>query len=535
MTKSKPSFAVKLFLTLVATNVVIIAVIAILVGQNIRSGFSRYLLEVELQHFDDLAVLVAESHDLHGSWDHLRNSPRIWHDLVRQSMGGPARPKPLAVDNRSMRPDFRHSANGAETFSRPPPPPRPLPRHQQRGGNPRPAPDPLRLGDRLSLIDMQGTVIAGRTVKDGISARLAVFARTDQEKDQGQDDLAFDVDWSGAQPIGHIILSAPKGNAGLRDSDFLFDQFRNLLFASLLALGLSALAAFFLARGVQRPIKILMRGTRKVARGEYDARMQEDRTDEFGQLIAHFNAMASSLEDAERAERQWLSDASHELKTPLAVLRGRIEGIQDGIYHPDKALMAEMHQTVERLTILVSDLNLLAHAREGQLLIHPTEENLSDLVCDALDHAKGRLEEKGLRIKADLPTDMLLECDRIRIRQLLDNLVENARRYTDSPGMVCISVQQSYPKASCLHLVIEDSAPCPPENTLPHLFERFFRTDPSRDRRSGGSGLGLSICRAIILAHNGSIRAESSPLGGLKVTISIPARQTSQPQETRND
>lgn len=482
MTKSKRSFATKLFLSFLATNILIIAVIAILVGLNMRAGFSRYLLDVELQRFDNLVTQLADHHQSHGNWIHLKSAPKNWHDLVRQSMGGPARPRP----------------------------PHPLPNDRRFGPPLRPAPDPLRLGDRLSLIGPEGNVIAGRMLLEGITEQRPIFAS--EQKEQGK-------------PVAYLVLSAPIGHTAARDNAFLFDQFRILFFASLIAVALSALAAFLLARGALRPLHALMTGTRQMAKGDYGARMQEDRSDEFGQLIAHFNAMVSSLQDAEKAERQWLSDASHELKTPLAILRGRIEGIQDGIYQPTDSLMAEMHQTVERLTMLVSDLNLLAHAREGQLLIHPSQENLSDLVRDALDHAESRLQEKGLTVDTTLPQLALIDCDQVRIRQLLDNLIENSRRYSDGPGKVRISIPLPPENKPNLVLIIEDSAPCPSEESLPHLFDRFYRTDPSRDRRSGGSGLGLAICRAIVHAHGGSIEATPSGLGGLKVTISLPKRQ----------
>lgn len=517
MTKSKRSFATKLFLAVLATNVAIITVIAILVGQNMRSGFSRYLLEVELQRFDDLATLIAETHRSYSNWDYLRKSPKNWHDLVRRSIGELTGRPPRSSDARSTGSELRRFQKKPDHPLSPhvlrpvPPPP-----HSEIGL--RRFPDPLRLGERLSLVDKNGSQVAGGSLKGGLSARRAIFTLDPKAEGHAleQEDETL---------IGYLVLSAPEGNVGLRDSDFLFDQFRNLLLASLLALILSALAAFFLARGVLHPINSLIIGTARLAKGNYDARMKEDRNDEFGQLIVHFNALASSLEDAEKAERQWLSDASHELKTPLAILRGRIEGIQDGIYQPDKSLITEMHQTVERLTVLVSDLNLLAHAREGQLLIHSCEENLSELIQDALDHAASRLQEKGLVCEADVPEMILVECDRIRIRQLLDNLIENSRRYSRGPGIVRISAEPSSTTDPYTYLVIEDSAPCPPEDSLSRLFERFFRTDPSRDRRSGGSGLGLAICRAIVQAHGGAIEAAPSALGGLKVKISFPTGQ----------
>ena len=289
-----------------------------------------------------------------------------------------------------------------------------------------------------------------------------------------------------------------------------------------MALALSALFAFLLARGVVRPIRSLVRGAQALADGDYEARLSGAGPDEIGRLVADFNLLAESLEAAEKAERQWMSDAAHELKTPLAVLKGRIEGLQDGIYQADEKLLTDMHETVERLNRLVDDLNALSHLREGRLACHFQSERLDDLIRGAVEHIDERFAQKGLTLTLDLDAELILSCDRGRIRQLLDNLLENARRYTDAPGGVHISAKRSSQTSPVLHLTIEDSAPCPSAGEIDRLFERFYRTDPSRARQSGGSGLGLAICRAIVEAHQGTIHAVASDLGGVRFDIRLP-------------
>ncbi|WP_146006409.1 ATP-binding protein [Cohaesibacter celericrescens] len=494
----KHSLATKLFAAFLVTSILIILVIAGLIGQKMRSGFSDYLLQVELQGMDELVDQIAKAHSDPVVWERLNSAANVWDDLVRSGMKarGAQQNPPILSLSRPPRPGIGQMPPRFEAPDRMSPP------------RPPAQPDPLHLGMRLSLLTPDGAYLAGARLGGRAYASRPVYAET--------------KDGVEGKVIGWLALSSPQDGRAARDDQFLLDQFRTLLWVSLLAVGISALAAFLLARNVVTPIRALVRGTRDLAAGNYSARMKGEGPDEIGSLVRDFNSMAESLQTAEKAERQWMSDASHELKTPLAILKGRIEGLQDGIYQADAGLLSEMHQTVDRLNRLVNDLNMLTHAREGRILCDLSEENLSALVCDAVQHIGGRYAEKGLTVELDLPDGLLVYCDRNRIRQMLDNLLENARRYTDAPGKVRVFSHSVDKSADQITLVIEDSSPRPDEQDIGHLFERFYRTDPSRARQSGGSGLGLAICRAIVEAHGGSIQARPSSLGGLAVEIHLP-------------
>jgi two-component system sensor histidine kinase BaeS len=327
-----------------------------------------------------------------------------------------------------------------------------------------------------------------------------------------------DADGQGVT-VGWIALAAPEGGVVTADSVFLAGQFRALILSALLAIVVSAIAAFLLARQFLAPVRTLLRGTEVLAAGDYGTRMANPRQDEFGELIDHFNALAESLEAAERAERQWLSDASHELQTPLAVLRAEIEALQDGVRQPDEKTLSEMNASILRLSNLVGDLNALSHAREGKLLAAMADDDLSAIVKAAAEAARPRLSEAGLSLETGIDGPLAFRCDRGRIRQLVDNLLENARRYTTAPGRVSISLARV---GGGLTLIVEDTAPAPPEEAMSKLFDRFYRADASRARQLGGSGLGLAICRAIVVAHGGTIAARRSALGGLAVRVVFP-------------
>lgn len=478
------SIQTKLFVVMTAITVTAIAFLAVMIAVSMRSGFSQYLLEAELGRFAPLAAALAERHDaVRPGWPDLQANRRLWHDAVRQAMrqvgGGPRRPRP--------------GADGAR-----PPPPR----------------DPLQLGRRLSLQGADGTTLIGRQPEGGRIARLPILRR---------DGAASAY----AKPLGWVVLVAPKGS-GHRVSDvFLSGQLRSLLLSSLLALFLSGVAAYLLARQFLAPVNRLVDAARQLSAGEEQTRIAHDRGDELGTLIDDFNHLAASLQATKEAERQWISDAAHELKTPLAVLRARIEGLQDGIYPCDAAALDDLHRSVLRLARLVSDLNALSHGQEGQLVALCAPEDLCAIIGDAIAAAKARFDEKGLTVSASLPSGFVMPCDRLRMRQLLDNLLENARRYTDAPGRVIVVLSE---QAGTARLVIEDTAPSPPETSYARLFDRFYRGEASRSRHLGGSGLGLAICRAIVLGHGGEIAARPSTLGGLQIVISLPVN--SQPMQS---
>ncbi len=468
----------KLFAAIAGTTIIIIAVMASLIAYSMRAGFSQYLLEAELARFDNVLVALEDTYDrAQNGWPHL-NGRKNWRTFVRENLRPP--------------PGFRRAHQD---------------RVQDGAGRGRPEwlgrHDPLQLGSRLALLGDENQVIAGELQDNASIVRRPIV---------------INGPGSTLKRVGWLALSEPEGGAISANHVFLKGQFRSLIMTALIAIALSATAAFLLARQFLTPVRDLMDGTRELAAGTYNTRMENRRGDEFGTLIDHFNQLAESLEVAEKAERQWISDASHELQTPLAVLRAEIEALQDGVRKADEKTLADMHGAIMRLSRLVGDLNALSHAREGRLVTLMAQEDLCAIVRDAVEGVRASYQEKGLSLELTTADEIVLTCDRLRIRQLLDNLLENARRYTDAPGQVSLRVLRSGKRAV---IELEDTAPAPPRETLEKLFDRFYRAESSRARQHGGSGLGLAICRAIVLAHGGSIRAALSDLGGLKITVSL--------------
>jgi two-component system sensor histidine kinase BaeS len=311
---------------------------------------------------------------------------------------------------------------------------------------------------------------------------------------------------------------------GARPSDAMAYAFLEQLHSSLWlifagAVGLSALAAIGLARHFRRPIGALEDGARRLADGRFETRLPATRSDELGDLARHFNALASRLQGAEDARRQWVADTSHELRTPLAVLRAQLEALQDGVRSATPDTLDAMLRQVLALNKLIDELYALARADVGALDCRPLPLDLWQLACGQLDAFAERLKAAGLALGiGPAPAHGTVLADPDRMRQVLDNLLENSLRYTAPGGRVALHAQAGHGR---LQLHLDDSAPGVPDAALARLGERFYRIDASRSRAHGGAGLGLALCRRLLEAQGASLAFGQSPLGGLRVTITI--------------
>jgi two-component system sensor histidine kinase BaeS len=243
--------------------------------------------------------------------------------------------------------------------------------------------------------------------------------------------------------------------------------------------------------------------------------------DEVGMLAQDFNQLAMTLERNEKLRREFMADVSHELRTPLGILNGQLEALEDGVLQPDAQTLRSLKSEVEHLNKLVGDLYDLSLADAGALTYRRTDIDLAPLLRDSAAIYAERFSQRGMTLSCTLPAAMPVHADAARLQQLFNNLFENSLRYTDSGGRLQVHaqlLQQHW------HLVFDDSEPGVPPEVMARLFERFFRVEASRNRASGGAGLGLAICRRIVDAHQGTIGATASPLGGLRVAVVLPAR-----------
>jgi two-component system sensor histidine kinase BaeS len=474
-----------------------------------RAGLTDYLFSLDLERAERVAEALGAAHAQFGDWHFLRGRPRVFLDIVdralaREPDAGQPVPDPRPRQARRPEPRPRPGAMppardawllGADSGLGPEPGPRP-PRPRLRAG-------PMDLPSRLSVRDEAGVPVFG-TEPGPRWTRLAI--RVD------------------AREVGSVWL-APLPEIGAQDFGFLRDQTRKAAVAGAVALLLALASSWWFGRRLFAPLRALNRGAQRMAAGDYAVRVSVQGTPEVAALGEDFNALAQALTAQRAAQRQWIADISHELRTPVSVLRGEVLALEDGVRPFTREALASLRGETERLTALIEDLYQLALADLGALNYRFEPVDLPTLVRAVAASHERALRSAGLTLEIDLPeVAVMVEGDERRLMQLFANLLGNAQRYTDRGGRVRVALRDSGAHAV---VDIDDTAPGVPSEALPRLFERLYRVEGSRNRGSGGAGLGLAIARAIVEAHGGDIRAQHSPLGGLRVSVRLPrARST---------
>src|SRR5690554_4649698 len=298
---------------------------------------------------------------------------------------------------------------------------------------------------------------------------------------------------------------------------FAQQQQRLIMGVAALALLLSLSLSLPLSHYLVRPIQRLSLAMQALMARRYDTRVPVTSHDELGDLAEDFNRMARTLGAYDDSQRQWLADIAHELRTPLAVLQGQLEAMEDGVMELDQKAIQSLQDEIRQLNGLVDDLHQLAITDLGAMRYHFERLDLNRLLTETAERLQNQLRPAQLTLSLELAAQPFwIRGDRQRLEQMLQNLVQNSIRYTDPGGRVRVRL------AANGRLSWEDSAPGVEEQDLPHLFERFYRVDKSRQRALGGSGLGLSIVSNIIKAHQGQAVARHSELGGLCIEVQFP-------------
>ena len=285
---------------------------------------------------------------------------------------------------------------------------------------------------------------------------------------------------------------------------------------------IAALGAFGLATASLRPVERLRREAAVLSERDSPSALTVPGThDEIAALAKTMNDLLQRLQHALQRERYLVADASHELRTPLAVLRGELELALKPERSRDELLSAVTiaSEEADRLTRLTNDLLLLSRNDQGQLPLHLEPTAVAQLLNESFDRATARAGAAGLRLRAEAPPELIANLDADRMRQAVDNLVDNALRFGPAGTEILISARAT---GRDLTLEVSDGGPGFPVDFLPHAFERFRRPDASRSRDGGGAGLGLAIVQAIALAHGGSATVANRPAGGACVWLTIP-------------
>jgi signal transduction histidine kinase len=318
------------------------------------------------------------------------------------------------------------------------------------------------------------------------------------------------------QPVGNVSIET-YGPFFYSEAEALFLSSVNRLFimAGLVFVFLSVVISVLLSRTIARPILKAEEAARQIAalhspgtNNQQNIRIRlhdQYQTKELTGLSRSINALANELEEGERRQRQLISDIAHELRTPLTYLQGSMEAILDGVWKPDREHLTSCHEEIMRVARLIQDLNTLTNLEWENIALNKTDFDLAELLQITVEQFKAAARKKNINILLIfIPSPINADYD--RLKQVFINILSNAVKYTEQ-GNITISIE---PSPKNWRICITDTGIGIPPDDLPHIFERLYRTDKSRNRNTGGAGIGLSIAAAIVSAHGGTIKAESN-------------------------
>lgn len=408
-----------------------------------------------------------------------------------------------------------------------------------------------QLGGRILVTDMDGKVLADTgSMQNGVRLNLSevvsilsgqlstdagfhLLSIEGQSQQSSWTDLFIQRDLSrvwvgyftarmvyGGRPVGVLLYSSTVQDL----VDTLTSLRDQMLMYFLVAALLVVLMAFFVSRWITRPIGSLTRGIQRVGQGDFSGRVEVKGQGEMARLARAFNDMSQKVETLDQARNQFVSDASHELKTPLTTMKILLESL---IYQEDMepALRAEfmedINKEIDRLTMIIGDLLTMVQIDSKKMKLRRETMKLSDAVREVVRRLRPLAEERGLELACSLQEEGLMFADNTKIQQVVYNIIDNALKYTPEGGQVRVTLNRSGKDAV---LKIADNGMGIPPEDLPHIFDRFYRVDRARSRDTGGTGLGLAIVQQIVRLHGGSVSVESEVGKGSVFTIVLPLK-----------
>jgi signal transduction histidine kinase len=330
---------------------------------------------------------------------------------------------------------------------------------------------------------------------------------------------------SAGKRVGTLVVLASEPGVAINrpNSSFLFSAGRSVLFGALAAGLVGVILGTVLFRRITHPLNALQKAARTVESGELAARVPVTSRDEIGMVAEAFNQMTARLERQQQLRKQMVGDIAHELRTPLSVMQGTIEAMLDGVLNPNKTELRSLHNEIRRLTRMVEELRTLSLADEGQLRLELIDVDPASLVEQVTHGMLPMAKERGIELTAEvihpLPT---VRADGDRLAEVLTNLIGNALRYAPDGGHVTVSARHTEGQ---IVLAVRDDGPGIAQEDIPFVFERFWRGDKSRNRSSGGTGIGLAIVRHLVELHGGKISVESTLGRGTLFKVSLPLEE----------
>jgi len=485
----------QLFISLLCVSAILIVLMYVFSNWSFNRGFLTYLNNVEEQRLNAVADELSDEYQLANGWSRLRSDESRWRAINRQfaRFGG---------EQRRRQNDKRRQGQQSESSAEP--------RNSNSGGEGRGSPNGPPRGPRLILADSDKQILIGSRRQS-----KKIIWRRQSKKIIWKPILVNDV------RVGFVGMPSRDSLSDELDQLFAAQQARSYRSAALAMVLVSALLAILLSSRIVKPIVRIQRAVSDISGGDFSHRVEATRRDELGELSRDINQLAFTLQENLTQRQQWLAEISHELRTPVAVLQGEIEAMQDGITQVDETAIGSLHVETLRLSRLINDLQELSASDVGSLNYRMIDLDLAELVQSRLNAGHSMLDDKNIEVvfNNNLKSSKCVG-DEQRLGQLFDNLLQNSARYTNAGGKLVVSLSQDDGQ---LKLDWQDSSPGVQDDQLPFLFDSLYRTEESRSRETGGSGLGLSIAKKIADAHQATIEAGHSELGGLCITVRLPA------------
>ena len=474
----KFSIKYKLFIALLIATSTVVLCMFLFMQWSFDRGFLNYVNTVEHEYQNNLITTLKESYAEEGSWEFLHGNHRRWRELLlstffksQQGIDPPYISKER-LEKLHETTDLRELPGRSRMFT-----------------------------PRAVLLDMGKNIVIGNP--------------------RNLEQMEFREIHFKNEVVGYLGFRPYKRLNDVHDLRFVEQQNRTFSLIATAMIIISAILALLFAKHLVEPIKILTDATKRLTSGEYKTRISEISKDELGQLSRDFNMLAKSLENNEQARRKWIADISHELRTPISVLRGEIEALQDGIREMNPQTLESLHNDVSQLNRLVDDLYQLSISDIGALNYRKEDINLINILNQSVDLFREEFIKNNISLETEqsIKNTPMVFADPDRLQQLFTNILTNTLRYTNRGGNLKITTEKT---GNNFIIHFQDSEPGINKDDIPRLFDRLYRVESSRNRDSGGTGLGLAICKNIVDAHEGNITAQPSPLGGLWFTVELP-------------
>ncbi len=377
----------------------------------------------------------------------------------------------------------------------------------------------------LKVKDINGNIIwDAKTHNNGMCQRIIEHMSNNASRipgrgKSGYTEVPYTINYN-LNKVGTVEIGT-YGDNYLNEHDIAFiNDLYNLLWAvGIFSLILSLLFGTVMSKRLVSPIARVINTTKAISKGFYSDRIKEkSNTREINQLTVTINDLAENMEKQEILRKRLTGDVAHELRTPLATLQSHLEAMMDGIWPADSERLKSCHEEIVRISKMVGDLEKLARYESENFVLNMDTFDITELAKRQIHNFENEFLSKGLELKLT-GADCRVYADKDKMSQVLVNLLSNALKYTPEGGMVVINIQYNDVNTE---ISVTDNGPGIPGEDLPYIFERFYRADKSRNKLTGGSGIGLTICKSIVLAHGGSIYVQSNIGKGTKFTFTIP-------------